>query len=203
MLTPWLAPVPVLLIAAAASSAIGGSFAKPSGTALLLTAAAVPLAPALAWVVLAVGALAVLSIPARPAEGDLLADLQRQLDRCRRNGDQAYVLVASVPEERGIDARGIREVFRLTDTVEVRRGEAGYNVRSVVGGDDNFSPAGLQQRMEGALGESVSVGWARFPDAGATLDVLAESAWANATAVLPTDTRVGAASGPGAVAEVA
>lgn len=202
LVEPWLAPVPVLLMALTAPSAIGAAATRP-WTAVLLTATAVPFAPFAAWIVAAAGALAVLSIPVREPASDHFADLQRQLDRCRRDGDEAYVLVASVPDEQGIDARGIRDIFRLTDTVQVRRADTGFSVHSVVAGREDFSPAGLEQRMERALGERVSVGWARFPEAGATLDTLAEQAWANAAPVRAKPAQLVEAATPSGAAKVA
>lgn len=184
--TPWLAAVPALLAMVVVPAVLGGSVAARARAALLLlTAAAVPLAPGVALVVVAIAAAVALSLPQRLAHGDGVADLRRDIERCRRTGAPAYVLSATVPEAEGVDARRIRHVFRLTDAVEVAHVDGAYRVSGVISDLEDFRPEGLRARLELELHEEIAMGWARFPENGMTLELLLERATADERSAAP------------------
>lgn len=189
LLTPWTALVPAVLAALVVPAVAGrGRRTRASAAMLMLTAAAVPVAPLAAWIVAAVAAVAVLSAPRSVRAGDDLAELRRHIERSRRAGESAHVFVASVPHAPDRRAQDVVAAFRVADSVQVLRRPGGDAVRGVVSDASDFRPEGMQARLHRVLGPQTAVGWARFPDAGATLDLLLERAEAD---------MAGAADAPG------
>ena len=195
-LDPRLALVPAVLAALTVPSAL--RLPRFTGLAVggaMLAAAAVPFAPVVGWVVVAVLAAGALRVRPTSRDGSPLEDLQRHLSFCRRREATADVLTLHVPATSGADADAIRDGFRYTDSVNVRRLADGFDVVAVLDTQD-LVREGVEQRLRALLGD-VHLGWARFPDDGVTLEALdhvARVAARPAGAVPPAPVRATAAA---------
>lgn len=98
-----------------------------------------------------------------------------QLDRSRRRGEHASVVVVSLPDARGV-VDGVLETVRTTDGFAVRRTPGGVDVLGVLDGGD-VERAAVERRIRDAVPDiAPQFGWAMFPEDGLTLEVLIERA---------------------------
>jgi hypothetical protein len=136
-------------------------------------------APAVAWVVAAalLGLAMTVAAPAESSEASLL----RHLERVRRRGEEASVMVLRMPRVRSSRLRDLQRRLRVADSARVVRGVSADEIHVVMEGEHLDEPA-VEARL--GLGEipDVSFGWARFPRDGGSLDVLVETARECATA---------------------
>jgi hypothetical protein len=99
--------------------------------------------------------------------------LQRELMRCRRRGESAYVLVMEMTA-RAAEVERVLGTLRLTDTVMVKRIRGGARIQGILEAE-GLDRLRLQQRLWEAS-DKASIGWASFPEDGLTLEVLVEHA---------------------------
>jgi hypothetical protein len=171
--TAWRLGVPARRAAARFTPALVWAPALAGGAA-----AAVVAGPA-------VGAVTVLaaSIAAAPLLRDQtgragdVADLERQLARCRRRGESATVLVARVAGHHAT-VQHVRSLLRLSDAVLAARAVSGVDLCAVIDGVDLDREA-LEERLRHSLSADLLCGWAVFPDEGLTLDLLIAAARAH------------------------
>lgn len=191
LIEPWLAAAPALLGALAMPAVFRDGAWRLGAPAVALTSAAVPLAPAAAWIAASAAAAVALSLRGPVAEGDATAELSRHLERSRREGLPAYVFVAEARGEHVARAQHVRDLIRVADSVQLVSDESGHVIRGVVNDVPEFHPEGLEARLARELDGELAIGWARFPEAGTTLERLLEHAAADLRA---SDAR---AAGPG------
>jgi hypothetical protein len=126
----------------------------------------------LGWV--AAGAL----VAVVAARGHVLSvhtnDLHRHLSWCRRRGESAAVLTASVPASQIKDASRVVASFRITDSVAVHRRGRSFEI-AVVLDEKDLQRGVVEQRLVDAVGPA-QIGWASFPEDGVALVALLESA---------------------------
>ena len=99
--------------------------------------------------------------------------VQLELERARRRGTPAEVMTirSSTPAS---DAATLAALVRCTDAVEVRDRRGAWEATLVLD-TTNFEREGLQRRIQERL-PATRIGWARFPEEGATLQSLVERA---------------------------
>jgi hypothetical protein len=198
-----VAPAAGVAVGVAAAIAVLALLREPVG-ARLVTAAA--LAPAVAgdgapaWLLALAGLLVALAGPrALPAPASGRAALHEHLAVARRREEQAHVLVLGPARA---SAAELRDLFRLTDSVALRPVAQGHEVTAVVD-DHSFTREGLERRVSDALGETVRIGWAAFPQDGYTVDALEEVARERLLATAPATRDAQARPLTGAAATVA
>lgn len=148
-----------------------GRLAAPAA----LVAAAVEPSTVLPWTVAAIclsfaieQRAAVISVP------DLGA-LERCLERCRRRGDPATVLVLQVAAD-AVAVRNLLRTVRVTDSFVIRRFSDRFEVYGLLEECD-VARACIEARFAASLhGVTPRFGWASYPVEGLTLDVLLEHA---------------------------
>lgn len=136
-----------------------------------LVAAAVEPSEVLPWTVAAVClSYAVEQRAAAIAVPDLDA-LERCLERCRRRGDPATVLVLDVPSD-AVAVRNLFRTVRVTDSFVVRRFRDRFEVYGLLEECD-VARTSIEARLASALhGVTPRFGWASYPVDGLTLDAL-------------------------------
>jgi hypothetical protein len=129
----------------------------------------------LPWTVAAIGLSAAVEQRAAAITVPDLGALERCLERCRRRGDPATVLVLEV----AADAAAVRNLFRtvrVTDSFVIRRFRQRFEVLGLLEECD-VARATIQARFAESLhGVTPRFGWASYPVDGLTLDVLLEHA---------------------------
>jgi len=100
---------------------------------------------------------------------------ERHLMRCRRRGERAWVVVARLGTPAALRPEQILARLRLTDSLSIRRLRDGYEIAGTLDAV-NFDREAFERRLRGLAPRGADFGWARFPDDGATLDVLLEKA---------------------------
>lgn len=188
-LTP-VAPL-VAIAAVAASVLLVLTLSGPStGCRLAVAAAYAPAfaaaeAPPAAWVAAAmvVGAAATLGRTRESGETQLL----RHLERARRRGESASVMVLRVPTSRPGKVRALQGRLRAADSSRINRTVGVDEIHAVMDGED-LPAAAIEMRLRADEIDGSSFGWARFPRDGGSLDVLLETARARAREeAFPTD----------------
>lgn len=99
--------------------------------------------------------------------------VQLEIERARRRGQPAEVMTVT-SRAAAHDAAVLATLVRCTDAVEVRRIRGGWEATLVLD-TTNFERGGLQRRVQERL-PATRVGWARFPEDGATRQTLIEHA---------------------------
>lgn len=99
--------------------------------------------------------------------------VQLEIERARRRGQPAEMMTIT-SRAAAFDAAVLAALVRCTDAVEVRRVRGGWEATLVLD-TTNFERGGLQRRVQERL-PATRVGWARFPEDGATLQTLIEHA---------------------------
>jgi hypothetical protein len=145
------------------------------GEALAVAAAAVEPSIVLPWTVAAVClSYAVEQRAAAIAIPDL-GELERCLERCRRRGDPATVLVLEVPSD-AVAVRNLFRTVRVTDSFVIRRFRRRFEVCGLLEECD-VARATIEARLASSLhGVRPRLGWASYPVDGLTLDALLEHA---------------------------
>jgi hypothetical protein len=178
LLTARLSPALPLAVAATAALITLTNDRVSTRSRLAFAAAYGPIAfaadaPAVAWV----GAAALLGLAmtaAGPAESSE-AGLLRHLERVRRRGEEASVMVLRMPRARASRLRDLQRRLRVADSARLVRGVSADEIHVVMEGELLDEPA-----VEARLGldeiPDVSFGWARFPRDGGSLEVLVETA---------------------------
>ena len=140
-----------------------------------LVAAALEPSTVLPWSVAAVClSLAVEQRAAAIALPDL-GPLEECLERCRRRGDPATVLVLQVPLD-AVAVRNLLRTVRVTDRFVIRRLRDHFEVCGLLEECDT-ARAGIETRFAASLhGVTPRFGWASYPVDGLTLDVLLQHA---------------------------
>jgi len=101
--------------------------------------------------------------------------LERCLERCRRRGDPATVLVLEVPAD-AVAVRNLFRTVRVTDSFVVRRARQRFEVWGLLEECDVARPS-IEARLTASLhGVTPRFGWASYPVDGLTLDALLEHA---------------------------
>jgi hypothetical protein len=119
----------------------------------------------------------------------VVGELERHIMRCRRRQEPASVLVARFAGPGRIAPARVLACFRMTDTVTVARTRDGWEVIGIFD-DYDFDRDGFERRLRAALqGAGPTLGWARFPDDGLTLEHLLQRARAALRAPVAGDTR--------------
>lgn len=145
---------------------------------LLLAAAFAPVAfpdqsPTAAWI-LAAGAVGFAVAWRRHEEpGD--TSLLRHLERARRRGEPASLMVVRLPPASRGPLRDLQRRMRVTDSTRAVRGVAADEIHVVMDGAD-LEERNVEQRLGTGEIDRASVGWARFPEDGGSLDVLLATA---------------------------
>jgi hypothetical protein len=145
---------------------------------LLLATAFVPAAfpdqsPTAAWI-LAAGAVGVAVSWRRHEEpGD--TPLLRHLERARRRGEPASLMVVRLPPASRGPLRDLQRRMRAADSTRAVRGLAADEIHAVMDGGDLEARA-VELRLGTGEIDRASVGWARFPEDGGSLDVLLATA---------------------------
>jgi hypothetical protein len=103
------------------------------------------------------------------------AELQRRLSWCRRYEEPAELLVARMPALAPRRRSTVIAVFRVSDSVALGRAAGEYELRAMLL-DRDLDRAAVERRVAEASGQGVSLGWARFPEDGVTLDTLVDVA---------------------------
>jgi hypothetical protein len=132
------------------------------------------LGPAAAWVVAAASLSLLVRAQALMVRYEVAPGPQLQLDRSRRRGEPASVLVVALPPN-AADTRRALEVVRITDALAVRQTAGQLQLYGVLEG---VAPRTIiEQRLAQAAGDvAPAFGWARFPEDGLTLEILVECA---------------------------
>jgi hypothetical protein len=110
-------------------------------------------------------------------------DLHRHLSWCRRRGEDAAVLAATVPSDQVSDPSRIVASFRITDSVSVHRRGRSFEIAVVLDQRDLRRDV-VERRLVEAVGPA-RVGWASFPENGVALVALLESAADSARLIHP------------------
>jgi len=101
--------------------------------------------------------------------------LERCLERCRRRGDPATVLVLDVASD-AVAVRNLFRTVRVTDSFVVRRFRGRFEVYGLLEECDVARPS-IEARLASSLhGVTPRFGWASYPVDGLTLDALLEHA---------------------------
>jgi hypothetical protein len=151
-------------------------------------------APPAAWVVagMLVGAAMALGRAQESGETQLL----RHLERARRRGESASVMVLRVPAARSGTVRGLQERLRAADSSRINRSVGVDEIHAVMDGED-LPAAAIEMRLRADEIDGATFGWSRFPRDGGSLDVLLETARARARGeTLPADASAERAAAP-------
>jgi hypothetical protein len=182
-----------VLAAAAAASALVALRRNPRQALLTVLSLApfvsAPGARSAAWALGAVGlTLAIRGPGVRAFAG---ADLHRHLAAARRREVACDMLVIRPIGPAGDRLARILRELRSTDSAELRPlGFAGRELQ-VLFEDVGAARQAVQERLERRAGGGVAFGWARFPDDGLSVDVLAKRAGSRTTAQEPSTNRQG------------
>jgi len=104
-----------------------------------------------------------------------LGSLEECLERCRRRGDPATVLVLQVPSD-AVAVRNLLRTVRVTDSFVIRRWRDRFEVCGLLEECD-VARTDIEARFAASLhGVTPRLGWASYPVDGLTLDVLLEHA---------------------------
>jgi hypothetical protein len=96
-------------------------------------------------------------------------ELELQLMRCRRRGENAWVMVARAPGAGHI--RDLLACLRITDAARVEMTLHGKELACVF--DAGLDRDALECRLRGGMqAGDIRFGWSHFPEDGAALDVL-------------------------------
>jgi hypothetical protein len=143
--------------------------------ACALVAAGVEPAAVLPWTLAAVCLSAVVSAHAGAVSEPALSDLDRHLERIRRRGEPATVLVLEM-EANVTVLRDLLGCTRVSDSLVVRRSRSRFEVYGLLEGCD-LARENVHARFAEALdGVTPAFGWASYPADGLTLDALLERA---------------------------
>lgn len=136
-----------------------------------LVAALVEPSSVLPWTVAAICLSIVLEQRADAVSEPDLDALDRSLERCRRRGEPATVLVLAV-ESDAVALRNLLRIVRVTDSFAVRRSKPRYEVYGLLD-ECGDARASIESRFTEALhGATPAFGWASYPADGLTLEVL-------------------------------
>lgn len=108
----------------------------------------------------------------------LMQDLERHVMRCRRKEESAWLMLALVPGRSRSTGHHLASCYRMSDSVAVTRVGRHYRLIALFD-EDGLDRSVLERRLHSAAGADPSVGWARFPDEGLTLEALLHAAQAN------------------------
>ena len=142
-------------------------------------------APPAAWVLaaLVVGSAVALGRAHESGETQLLL----HLERARRRGESASVMVLRVPASRSGTVRGLQERLRAADSSRINRSVGTDEIHAVMDGED-LPAAAIEMRLRADEIDGATFGWSLFPRDGGSLDVLLETARARARGeTLPAD----------------
>lgn len=140
-----------------------------------LIAAAFEPSMVLPWTVAAICMSVALEQRAAAIAVPELGALERCLERCRRRGDPATVLVLQVPSD-AVAVRNLLRTVRVTDSFVIRRFRHRFEVYGLLEECD-VARATIEARFAESLhGVTPRFGWASYPLDGLTLDVLLEHA---------------------------
>jgi hypothetical protein len=181
--TAGTAPVVPPLVAAIAVVLVltgpGGSTAARLALAVsYLPAAFAGQAPTAAW--LAAGVLMSIATRSPRPAGSGETELLRHLERARRRGEPASVMVLRLPSAGRRAARELQRRLRAADSVRTVRGVAANEIHAVMDGGD-LEAGAVEARLGTDEISGASVGWARFPRDGGSLEVLLATARERAT----------------------
>lgn len=173
------APAGVAVGALAAALLLRPFSTRGLPTALAMLPLAVEPSGGVSWI-LAGAALTYATVGPAPAARPG-ATLRHQLAVARRRGEPASVLVA--PVDRRDDAERLAHALRSTDAAEVLRVD-GHQVVVAVLEEASLDRDALRARLSAALAlPDLSCAWTRFPEDGATVEVLVDHALAHAPVV--------------------
>ena len=130
-------------------------------------------APTSAWLAAAVLMSIATSVP-RPAESGE-APLLRHLERARRRGEPATVMVFGVPSLGRRVTNDLQRRLRAADSVRTVRRVGSGEIHAVMDGGDVEVDV-IESRLQAHEIAGAAVGWARFPGDGGSLDVLLATA---------------------------
>jgi hypothetical protein len=193
LLSLALTPVAPLVAVAAVTVSVLLTLTMPGPSTASRLAVAVAHAPAFAaadappaaWVIAAmlVGAAVARGRDQESGETQLL----RHLERARRRGEPASVMVLRVPASRSGRMRELQERLRAADSSRINRSVGVDEIHAVMDGED-LPAAAVEMRLRADEIDGASFGWSRFPRDGGSLDVLLETARARARMEpVPTD----------------
>jgi hypothetical protein len=169
--TPLAAALPAALALSATAIGLLWPVIQRVAAPAALVAAAVEPSEVLPWTVAAIClSYAVEQRAAAISVPDLDA-LERCLERCRRRGDPATVLVLDVPSD-AVAVRNLFRTVRVTDSFVVRRFRNRFEVYGLLEECDVARPS-IEARLASSLhGVTPRFGWASYPVDGLTLDAL-------------------------------
>lgn len=140
-----------------------------------LVAAALEPSTVLPWTVAAICLSLAVEQRAAAIAVPQLGPLAECLERCRRRGDPATVLVLQVAPD-AVAVRNLLRTVRVTDSFVLRRFTDRFEVCGLLEECD-VARAGIEARFAASLqGVAPRFGWASYPVDGLTLDVLLQHA---------------------------
>lgn len=170
VVAPVVAAVAVLIVLTGPGPSTASRLAL---AAAYLPAAFAAEAPIVAWLIAGV-VMSIATRSPRPA-GSEEAPLLRHLERARRRGEPASVMVVRLPSKGRRAARELQRRLRAADSVRTVRGVAKNEIHAVMDGDD-VQVGAVEARLRADEIQDVAVGWARFPRDGGSLEVLLATA---------------------------
>jgi hypothetical protein len=173
--SPGAAALPAALALSATLTGMLWPLLRRLAAPVAVVAAAMEPSEVLPWTVAAIClSYAVEQRAAAVSVPDLDA-LERCLERCRRRGDPATVLVLEV-ESDAVAVRNLFRTVRVTDSFVVRRSRHRFEVYGLLEECD-VARSSIEARLASSLhGVVPRFGWASYPVDGLTLDALLEHA---------------------------
>lgn len=169
--SPTAAGLPAALAVGATVVGYRWPLSKRFAAPLAFVAATAEPSTVLPWTVAAICLSLVVQQRAREVSEPDLGALDRCLERCRRRGEAASVLVLEVDSD-AVALRNLLRTVRITDSFVIRRSKPRFEVYGLLDQCDG-ARAQVEARFSEALnGPAPAFGWASYPADGLTLDVL-------------------------------